>query len=197
MAQFNDEQSCRAFHLELGKETFLLKGKELMGYVSEQVKLWSDKCLLAQEREAAEKAAEREAAERAAEREAAERAAEREAALAREAAREAAEREVTLARMAHELEMAKLAAARERPQEQDRVAQAPEDTVKRPRQVVMPPFDQKAEDIDEYINQFERIAATQQLPPRYWVTNLLTLLPGTARSVCNSIPNDQRDIFEN
>ena len=51
MAQFNDEQSCRAFHLELGKETFLLKGKELMGYVSEQVKLWSDKCLLAQQRE--------------------------------------------------------------------------------------------------------------------------------------------------
>mgnify|MGYP003465550505 FL=1 len=99
--------------------------------------------------------------------------------------------------MAHKLEMAKLEAARERPQEQDRVAQAPEDAVKRPRQVVMPPFDQKAEDIDEYINQFERIAATQQLPPRYWVTNLLTLLPGTARSVCNSMPNDQRDIFEN
>ena len=118
MAQFNDEQSCRAFHLELGKETFLLKGKELMGYVSEQVKLWSDKCLLAQQREEKK----REAAERAAEREAAERAAEREAALAREAARETAEREVTLARMAHDLEMAKLEAARERPQEQDRVA---------------------------------------------------------------------------
>ena len=55
MAQFNDEQSCRTFHLELGKETYLLKGKELMGYVSEQVKLWSDRCLLAQEREAAER----------------------------------------------------------------------------------------------------------------------------------------------
>ena len=154
MAQFNDEQSCRTFHLELGKETYLLKGKELMGYVSEQVKLWSDRCLLAQERE------------------------------------------ITLARMAHELEMAKLEAARERPQGQDRVDQALEDVVKCPRQVVMPPFDQKAEDIDEYISQFERIAATQQLPPRYWVTNLLTLLPGTARSVCNSMPNDQRDIFE-
>lgn len=160
MAQFNDEQSCRTFHLELGKETYLLKGKELMGYVSEQVKLWSDRCLLAQERE-----------------------------------RER-EKEITLARMAHELEMAKLEAARERPQGQDRVDQALEDVVKCPRQVVMPPFDQKAEDIDEYISQFERIAATQQLPPRYWVTNLLTLLPGTARSVCNSMPNDQRDIFE-
>ena len=155
MAQFNDEQSCGAFHLELGKETFLLKGKELMGYVSEQVKLWSDKCLLAQQREdknweAAERAAEREAA-------LAREAAEREAALAREAA----EREITLARMAHELKMAKLEAVHGRPQEQGRVAQAPEDAVKRPRQVVMPPFDQKAEDIDEYINQFERIAATQ------------------------------------
>ena len=107
-------------------------------------------------------------------REAAERAAEREAALVREAAereaalvREAAEREITLARMAHELEMARLEAAHQRPQEQDRVAQALEDVVRRPSQVVMPPFDQKAEDFDEYINQFERIAATQQLPPRY------------------------------
>ena len=189
MAQFNDEQSCRAFHLELGKDTFLLKGKELMGYVSEQVKLWSDKCLLAQQREEKK----REAVERAAEMEAAERAAEREAALAREAA----EREITLARMVHELEMARLEAAHQRPQEQDWVAQAPEHAVRRPRQVVMPSFDQKVKDIDEYINQFERIAATQQLPPRYWVTNLLTLLPGTARSVCNSMPNDQRDIFEN
>ena len=36
-----------------------------------------------------------------------------------------------------------------------------------------------------------------KLPPRYWVTTLLTLLPGMARSVCNSMPNDQRDIFEN
>ena len=77
------------------------------------------------------------------------------------------------------------------------MAQEPEDTVKRPRQVVMPPFDQKAEDIDEYINQFEQIAAMQQLLPHYWVINLLTLLPGTARSVCNSVPNDQRDVFEN
>ena len=55
----------------------------------------------------------------------------------------------------------------------------------------------KAEDIDEYINQFERIAAKQQLPPRHWVTNLLTLLPGTVRSVCNGMPNEKRDIFEN
>ena len=99
--------------------------------------------------------------------------------------------------MTHELEMAKLEAVHERPQGQDRVAQAPEDTVKRPRQVVMPPFDQKDEDIDVYINQFERIAAMQQLPPRYWVTNLLTLLPGMARSVCNSMSNDQQHIFEN
>ena len=99
--------------------------------------------------------------------------------------------------MALELEIAKLEAARERPQEQDRVAQALEDLVRHPRQMVMPPFDQKTEDIDEYINQFERIAAMQQLLPRYWVTNLLTLLPGTARSVYNSMPNDQRDIFEN
>ena len=60
----------------------------------------------------------------------------------------------------------------------------------------MPPFDHKTEDIDEYINQLERFVTTQQLPPRYWVTNLLTLLPSTARGVCNSMANDQRDVFE-
>ena len=41
-----------------------------------------------------------------------------------------------------------------RHQEQDWVAQAPEDAVKLPRQVLMSPFDKKAKDIDEYINQF-------------------------------------------
>ena len=60
----------------------------------------------------------------------------------------------------------------------------------------MPPFDPKTEDIDEYINQCERFAGTQQLPNRYWVTNLLTLLPSTARGVCNCMANDQRYVFE-
>ena len=96
-------------------ETFQLKGQELMRYVSEQVKLWSDKWLLAQQREAAERAAEREAALA---REAAREAAEREADLARESA----EREITLTRMAHKLKMARLEAVHERPQEQDWVA---------------------------------------------------------------------------
>ena len=34
------------------------------------------------------------------------------------------------------------------------------------------------------------------MPNRDWVTNLLTLLPSTARGVCNSMANDQRDVFE-
>ena len=87
----------------------------------------------------------------------------------REAAEQAAAR-------AHELEMTRLRANGE-PREHG--AREPEDAFRRSSQVVMPPFDHKTEDIDEYINQFERFATTQQLPPRYWVTNLLTLLPST------------------
>ena len=51
MAEFEDEASCRAYHLDLGKETFQLKSKDLMGYVMEQVKLWAEKRQLIQQRE--------------------------------------------------------------------------------------------------------------------------------------------------
>ena len=72
MAQFQDKDSCRAFHLELGKETFQLKGKELMVYITKEVQLWREKGQFIQQRE--DKI--------------------REATLAREEARETAEREL-------------------------------------------------------------------------------------------------------
>ena len=50
MAEFEDEASCRAYHLDLGKETFQLKSKDLMGYVTEQVKQWAEKRQLIQQR---------------------------------------------------------------------------------------------------------------------------------------------------
>ena len=78
----------------------------------------------------------------------------------------------------------------------DRGARVSDEVFRRSSQVVMPPFDRKTEDIDEYINQFERFAGTQQLPNHYLVTNLLALLPSTVRGVCNSMANDQRDVFE-
>ena len=43
MAQFQDEDSCCAFHLELGKETFQLKGKEIIVYITKEVQLWREK----------------------------------------------------------------------------------------------------------------------------------------------------------
>ena len=49
----------------------------------------------------------------------------------------------------------------------DRGARVPDEVFRRSSQVVMPPFDPKTEDIDEYINQFERFAGTQQLPNRF------------------------------
>ena len=116
----------------------------------------------------------------------------------RELARETAEREAALAERAaaraHELEMTKLRVENGGPG--DRGARVPNKVFRQSSQVVMPPFDPKTEDIDEYINQFERFAGMQQLPNHYWVTNLLALLPSTARGVCNSMANDQRDVFE-
>ena len=51
MAQFQDDDDCRAFHLELGKETFQLKGKELMAYITKEVQLWREKGQFTQQRE--------------------------------------------------------------------------------------------------------------------------------------------------
>ena len=72
----------------------------------------------------------------------------------------------------------------------DRSAGVPDEVFRRSSQVVMSPFDPKTEDIDEYINQFERFAETQHLPNCYWVTNLLTLLPSSVRGVRNSMAHD-------
>ena len=115
MAQFEDEASCHTYHLDLGRDTFALKGKDLMGYVTEQVQLWVEKRQLIQQREdkikeaslarelareLAKEVAARELARDTAQVTLARETAERE--LAREAtqvalARENAEREATLA----------------------------------------------------------------------------------------------------
>ena len=51
MAQILDEESCRMFHLDLGKEAFQLKGKELAAYVFGEVQLWREKAQFIQQRE--------------------------------------------------------------------------------------------------------------------------------------------------
>ena len=95
IAQIEDEASCQAYYLDLGKETFQLKGKDLMRYVTEQVRLWSEKRQFIQQRE--DKIKEAALARETAEREAA-------------FARETAEREATLARETAERELAREAA---------------------------------------------------------------------------------------
>ena len=95
MTQFQDEDICRTFHLELGKETFQLKGKELMVYITKEVQLWREKGQFIQQREDKIKEAE---ANRALARENAER----EAALARETAERELAREAAQAALARE-----------------------------------------------------------------------------------------------
>ena len=113
MAQFLDEDRCRTFHLDLGKETFQLKGKELMAYITKEVQLWREKGQFIQQREdkIREAALARETAEIELAMEAAHAALTRETAE-RELARETAEREAALAERAaaraHELDMTML-----------------------------------------------------------------------------------------
>jgi len=59
---------------------------------------------------------------------------------------------------AHELEMTRLRVENGEPE--DRGARVPDEVFRRSSQMAMPPFDPKTEDIDEYINQFEKFAGT-------------------------------------
>ena len=108
MDQFEDEASCRAYHLGLGKDTFLLKGKDLMGYVTEQIRLWSEKRQLIQQRE--DKIKEADLARENAEREIAlaRENAERQAILDRENAERALAEQA--AERAHKLDMIRIRA---------------------------------------------------------------------------------------
>ena len=106
MAQFEDDASCHAYHLGLGKDTFLLKGKDLMGYVTEQVQLWVEKRQLIQQRE--DKIKEANLARKLANEVAARELARDTAQVA--LARENTEREITLARETAERELAREAA---------------------------------------------------------------------------------------
>jgi hypothetical protein len=210
MANIDTEEKCRAFHVELAKESYGLQGKDLMAYVEEQVKAFREARIqqMAQEREeraearAAEtRAAEErariqalEAQERVEAREAQERAEAREAEeRTRIQALEAEEREHA---RAHELEMARLQIRRGEGQEVVRPPPGEGVDVRRPVQVTMPLYDSKTERIDDYIEQFQRLAHNQKLPEQFWVSNLLNFLPSSVRGVCNLLPLEEQDKFE-
>jgi len=160
MANIDTEEKCRAFYVELAKESYGLQGKDLMAYVEEQVKAFREARIqqMAQQREERAEA-------RAAEIRAAEERAEARAAEEREHAR------------AHELEMARLQIHRGEGQEVVRPPPAEGIDFRRPVQVTMPLYDSKTERIDDYIEQFQRLAHNQKLPEQFWVSNLLNFLP--------------------
>ena len=53
MANIDTEEKCRAFYVELAKESYGLQGKDLMAYVEEQVKAFREARIqqMAQQRE--------------------------------------------------------------------------------------------------------------------------------------------------
>ena len=191
MANIDTEEKCRAFYVELAKESYGLQGKDLMACVEEQVKAFREARIqqMAQQREeraearaaeertriqaleAQEWAEAREAQERAEARAAEERTriqaleaqerAEARAAEERAEARAAEERERA---RAHELEMARLQIQRGEGQEVVRPPPVEGADIRRPVQVTMPLYDSKTERIDDYIEQFQRLAHNQKLP---------------------------------
>ena len=180
MANIDTEEKCRAFYVELAKESYGLQGKDLMAYVEEQVKAFREARIqqMAQQRE--ERAEARTAEERAEARAAEERGEARAAEHAR----------------AHELEMARLQIHRGEGQEVVRPPPAEGIDFRRPVQVTMPLYDSKTERIDDYIEQFQRLAHNQKLPEQFWVSNLLNFLPSSVRGVCNLLPLEEQDKFE-
>ena len=84
---------------------------------------------------------------------------------------------------AHGLEMARLQIRRGEGQEVVRPPPGEGVDVRRPLQVTMPLYDSKTERIDDYIEQFQRLAHNQKLPEQFWVSNLLNFLPSSVRGV--------------
>ena len=208
MANIDTEEKCRAFYVELAKESYGLQGKDLMAYVEEQVKAFREARIqqMAQQREeraearaaeirAAEERAEARAAEERAEARAAEERTRIQALEAEEGAEARAAGEREHAR-AHELEMARLQIHRGEGQEVVRPPPAEGIDFRRPVQVTMPLYDSKTERIDDYIEQFQRLAHNQKLPEQFWVSNLLNFLPSSVRGVCNLLPLEEQDKFE-
>jgi len=170
MANIDTEEKCRAFYVELAKESYGLQGKDLMAYVEEQVKAFREARIqqMAQQREerAEARAAEIRAAEERAEARAAEERTRIQALEADERAEARAAEEREHAR-AHELEMARLQIHRGEGQEVVRPPPAEGIDFRRPVQVTMPLYDSKTERIDDYIEQFQRLAHNQKLPEQF------------------------------
>src|SRR5678816_4676314 len=161
-----------------------LKGKEAREFIKEQI----DAAKEAEERqrEAAREAAEREAAREERQREAAERQreADREAAE-REAAREERQRE-------HELELRRMELQAGNNNQQ----QAVNNNDVKARVPKLPPFADNRDEIDCYLERFERFAEINGWDRGNWASHLSALLTGKALIAYSRIPKEDSKDYD-
>lgn len=154
-----------------------LTGKELSDFIREQQSVLRDE--RQKEREAKER--EREAKERERERESKEREYDRE--------REDRERERQDREKEREHELAKLALQVDLEKAKPRHEPTPgAGSVRRISAPKLPPFDEERDDMDSYIERFERFAESQKWDQNTWALNLSALLKGKALDVYSRIP---------
>ena len=113
----------------------------------------------------------------------------------RRLAAEAAERQ-EIRKHEYELERLRLEA---RPAVE--VATGLDDNVRRPQdprlaQLSIPIFNDKAENIDDYLLCFEKLAKAHRVPETHWAVNVASFLQGSARAVYHSMPEDKADDYE-
>ena len=75
------------------------------------------------------------------------------------------------------------------------VATGLDDNVRRPQdprlaQLSIPIFNDKAENIDDYLLCFEKLAKAYRIPDIHWAVNVSTFLHGSAKAVYHSMPEE-------
>ena len=60
----------------------------------------------------------------------------------------------------------------------------------------LPKFDEKKDDMDTFLERFERFAGSQGWPEEYWAVCLSPLLTGKGPQVHSSMPSDQANDYE-
>ena len=90
----------------------------------------------------------------------------------------------------HEKEMLELKLKLPKDADGDKVSPAKAPCLKLP-----PPFDEIKDNLDSYIERFERFAGSQKWPPSSWAINLRALLKGKALEVYSRMPPDDALVY--
>ena len=173
-----------------------LKGEELKSFIKEQQDLARDERAARREAEKERNAREAKAEERRAQREAEEKRAQREA-EEKQAEREEKRREAELEERKSQRESEERIRLKqielEHAKELTRIeeAKAAAENSRGEKITKLPYFQDTKDELDAYIERFERYATTHKWAKTTWATNLSSLLSGKALEVYSRLPSDQ------